>query len=151
VALAIEKIGLTPVLCDIETNSLNFEIQQLQQLTNANTLAIVVTHFAGLVYDFSLVQEIARHYQTFIIEDAAQSMGAKTHYQSVGLIGDIAFFSLAFGKGLTSAEGGVLFSRDLEINQQLYESSLTLPLLKQWELKRCLELMAYSCFIVLQL
>jgi dTDP-4-amino-4,6-dideoxygalactose transaminase len=61
VALAIEKIGLTPVLCDIETNSLNFEIQQLQQLTNANTLAIVVTHFAGLVYDFSLVQEIARH------------------------------------------------------------------------------------------
>lgn len=144
VALAIEKIGLTPVLCDIETNSLNFEIQQLQQLTNANTLAIVVTHFAGLVYDFSLVQEIARHYQTFIIEDAAQSMGATTHYQSVGLIGDIAFFSLAFGKGLTSAEGGVLFSRDLEINQQLYESSLTLPLLKQWELKRCLELMAYS-------
>lgn len=144
VALAIEKIGLTAVLCDLEPHKLNFDLLQLQQLTNTNTLAIVVTHYAGIAYDFSLVQEIAQHYQAFIIEDAAQSMGTKIYQQSVGLIGDVAFFSLAFGKGLTSAEGGVLFSRHLKINQQLSERSAQLPVLNKWETKRCLELIGYS-------
>ncbi|KAF1026971.1 MAG: GDP-perosamine synthase [Acinetobacter bereziniae] len=147
VALAIEKIGLIPVLCDVEQGNLNLNLCQLQRLTNTNTLAIVVTHFAGLAYDFSLVQEIAQYYQTFIIEDAAQSMGATISQQSVGLIGDIAFFSMAFGKGLSSAEGGVLFSRHIDLHQDLLNNVQTLPVLRYWEIKRCLELIAYSFFI----
>ena len=144
VALAIEKIGLIPVICDLEENRLNFDIYHLQQLTNDQTLAIVVTHFAGLVSDFSLVQEIARHYQTSIIEDAAQSMGASIQQQSVGLIGDIAFFSLAFGKGLTSGEGGVLFSKHAELHKKLHENVQQLPILRKWEIQRCIELFGYS-------
>lgn len=146
VALAIEKIGLIPILCDLEQASLNLDLCHLQQLTNTNTLAIVVTHFAGLVCDFSLVQEIARHYQTFIIEDAAQSMGATVSQQSVGLIGDIAFFSMAFGKGLSSAEGGVLFSRHIDLHQDLINNVKKLPVLRSWEIRRSLELIGYSFF-----
>ncbi|WP_151806397.1 DegT/DnrJ/EryC1/StrS family aminotransferase [Acinetobacter bereziniae] len=144
VALAIEKIGLIPILCDVEQANLNLDLCQLQRLTNTNTLAIVVTHFAGLVYNFSLVQEIAQHYQTFIIEDAAQSMGATVSQQSVGLIGDIAFFSMAFGKGLSSAEGGVLFSRHADLHQDLIDNAKKLPVLRYWEIKRCFELIGYS-------
>ena len=144
VALAIEKIGLMPIICDIEIDRLGFDIHQLKQLINANTLAIVVTHFAGLAYDFTQVQEIAKASHTFIIEDAAQSMGTTIQQQSVGLIGDIAFFSMAFGKGLTSAEGGVLFSQHAEIHQKLHENSKNLPVLRNWEIKRSFELIGYS-------
>ena len=144
VALAIEKIGLTPVVCDLEPHGLGFDIYQLKQIINAETLCIVVTHYAGLVYDFKQIQEIALENQIFIIEDAAQAMGATIHQHSVGLIGDIAFFSLAFGKGLTSAEGGILFSKNSEINQKLHIAAQKLPILQSWEIKRTVELIGYS-------
>ncbi len=144
VALAIEKIGLIPVVCDLEINGLGFDLDRLKQLINENTLTIVVTHFAGLAYDFSAIQDIAQQNQTFIIEDAAQSMGTTIQQQSVGLVGEIAFFSMAFGKGLTSAEGGVLFSKHADIHQALHENAQKSPQLFGWELKRSIELIGYS-------
>ncbi len=144
VALAIEKIGLIPVVCDLEINGLGFDLDHLKQLINENTLVIVVTHFAGLAYDFSAIQEIAGLNQIFIIEDAAQAMGTTIHQQSVGLMGDVAFFSMAFGKGLTSAEGGVLFSKHTELHQALHDNAEKLPELFGWELKRSFELIGYS-------
>ncbi len=145
VALAVEKIGFTPILCDLAPNSLEFDLKQLSQLSNTSTLAIVATHFAGLVCDLIAIQKIAHQHGIYLIEDAAQAMGAKTHTQSVGLIGDISFFSLAFGKGLTSAEGGVLFSRHLELHRKLLKNIAQLPTLHGWEIKRCLELIGYYC------
>lgn len=54
-----------------------------------------------------------------VIEDAAQGLGAFFGGRSVGLSGDIGFFSLAVGKGLTTYEGGVLFSRDPDLHAEL--------------------------------
>lgn len=144
VALAVEKIGLTPILCDLAPQHFHYDLDCLKQLSNHNTLAIVITHFAGLVYPFEAEQDIANLHDIFIIEDAAQAMGATYQQQSVGLKGDIAFFSLAFGKGLTSAEGGILWSKHPQIHQQLQQHCQNLPQLKLWETKRCIELLGYS-------
>ena len=68
-------------------------------------------------------------------------MGAFNGEKSVGLQGDIGFFSLAFGKGLTSAEGGLVFSKHPEIHRRLHQKAKELPKLKTWEIQRCLELL----------
>ena len=144
VPLAIEKIGLTVVLCDVKKDSFDFNLTELAAKSSANTLAILATHIAGLVCNLEAIKHIADQHRAFIIEDAAQAMGAQFQGQSVGLYGDIGFFSLAFGKGLTSAEGGVLFSKDPELHQKLNQACLDLPVLKHWEIKRTVELLGYT-------
>ncbi|MHA3049940.1 DegT/DnrJ/EryC1/StrS family aminotransferase [Acinetobacter sp. ANC 4639] len=144
VPLAIEKLGLTPIVCDLKKDHFDFDLNELALKTNANTLAIIATHIAGLVCDLAGIQHIADQHQTYVIEDAAQAMGAQYHHQSVGLFGDIGFFSLAFGKGLTSAEGGILFSKNPELQQKLHAACQDLPVLKDWELKRMIELVGYT-------
>ncbi|OTG67647.1 hypothetical protein B9T28_03255 [Acinetobacter silvestris] len=146
VALAVEKIGFVPVLCDLAPHSLDLDLQHLKQIANSSTLAIIATHYAGLVCDVTAIQYIAKQYDIYIIEDAAQAMGSKNGAESVGLVGDIGFFSLAFGKGLTSAEGGVLFSHNAELHRQLQEHTQILPTLYTLEIKRCLELIGYYLF-----
>ncbi|MHA3082379.1 DegT/DnrJ/EryC1/StrS family aminotransferase [Acinetobacter sp. ANC 5383] len=144
VPLAIEKLGLTPILCDLKKDHFDYDLNELALKTNANTLAIIATHIAGLVCDLEGIQHIADQHQTYMIEDAAQAMGTQYHHQSVGLFGDIGFFSLAFGKGLTSAEGGILFSKHPELQQKLHAACQDLPVLKDWELKRIIELVGYT-------
>ncbi|ENV46363.1 hypothetical protein P255_00502 [Acinetobacter brisouii CIP 110357] len=144
VPLAIEKLGLTPILCDLKKDHFDYDLNELELKTNANTLAIIATHTAGLVCDLAGIQHIADQHQTYMIEDAAQAMGAQYHHQSVGLFSDIGFFSLAFGKGLTSAEGGILFSKHPELQQKLHAACQDLPVLNNWELKRMIELVGYT-------
>ena len=145
VVLAIEKINLVPVICDLEKDSLDLNIEHLQQLITPQTLAIVATHYAGLAQNIITIKKIAEQHQCFLIEDAAQSMGAKFQKHSVGLIGDVAFFSMAFGKGLTSAEGGVLFSQDPSLHQAMQHTLVQISQQSSLELLRCLELFAYYC------
>ncbi|WOE31850.1 MULTISPECIES: DegT/DnrJ/EryC1/StrS family aminotransferase [unclassified Acinetobacter] len=146
VVLAVEKIGLVPVLCDLSLADYVMDEMQLVSLVNNNTLAIIVTHYAGLVYPFEQIQTLAKNVGCYIIEDAAQALGAQDKGQSVGLRGDIGFFSLAFGKGLTSAEGGLVFSRHSALHQELHDKAQQLPQLFLWELKRCFELIGYYLF-----
>lgn len=146
VVLAIEKIGLTPIICDLAPNSLALNLEQLKKSINHHTLAITVTHYAGLVNPFDDIKNLAKLFDCYIIEDAAQALGAFSGQQSVGLHGDIGFFSLAFGKGLTSAEGGLVFSKRPEIQQRLQKKAHQLPQLMSWELKRCIELFGYFLF-----
>lgn len=110
---------LTVKCCDLAPDSLELDLQALARLCDETTLAVVVTHMAGRVADVASASAIAGAVGAFVIEDAAQAMGARVADRSVGLEGDIGFFSLALGKGLTTAEGGVLFSRDAEIHRQL--------------------------------
>ena len=146
VILAIEKIGLIAKICDLNRNELTLDEHALQQLINETTLAIVVTHYAGLVNSLQNFASLTKKYDCYLIEDAAQAMGAFNGEKSVGLQGDIGFFSLAFGKGLTSAEGGLVFSKHPEIHQRLHQKAKELPKLKTWEIQRCLELLGYFLF-----
>lgn len=132
------------VPCDMEYGSINFDRERLAQLCDSQTLAIVVTHLAGRVADTAGAIQIATAQGAAVIEDAAQSMGAKNNGKSVGLAGDIGFFSLAMGKGLTTAEGGVLFSHSAELQREMAQQiARDLPWRAGWELRRITELWGY--------
>lgn len=140
VALAIHHCGLEIKLCDLAEKSFDLDFNHLELLLNEQVLAIIPTHLGGRIANVSKVKALATPYTISVIEDAAQAFGAE-----VGKQGDITFFSLAAGKGLTLFEGGLLTSPDGQIREQLQQVAMALaPKNISWELKRTVELFGYT-------
>jgi len=112
IALAIKRAGLNVLVCDINKENFNFEINRLRELCSKNNdiLTIVAAHLAGIPLDLEAIQNITKESGIFIVEDCAQSLGATYRGRKTGTFGDFAFFSLCRGKGLTIYEGGVIVS-----------------------------------------
>jgi perosamine synthetase len=145
VALAIHHCGLQSVLCDVRAAHFELDPVQLARVCNENTLAVIATHLGGRVADLAPVLGIAQQAGAYVVEDAAQSLGATLNNQAVGMIGDAGFYSLAVGKGLTLFEGGVLLAREENVRAQLRKTSdETIPARVVWEYRRSLELLAYA-------
>lgn len=145
VPIAVHSLGLRVQLCDTRRGHFDFDPGQLRRLADARTLAILPTHLGGRIADVELACEVARNAGAWVIEDAAQALGARVGNTSVGLRGDIGFFSLAAGKGLSLHEGGLLVSRDDELRAALaghavqhVRSSL------RWELLRSVQLIGLA-------
>jgi perosamine synthetase len=145
VALAIHRAGLKPRLCDLAVNHFDMDIAQLATLANARTLAIVPTHLAGRVADVNASLDIAHRVGAYVLEDAAQALGAQQEGRSVGLLGDAGFFSLAVGKGLTVFEGGLLLTRDVVLHDAFaasHDAVIKPDARMDWQ--RALELIGYT-------
>ena len=148
VALAAAHCGLTIRLCDIDPDTLAMNPSALASQCGPRTLAIVPTFIGGRIHDIRPVLDIAHQIGAWVIEDAAQAMGAR-HCDNtpVGMRGDIGFHSLAVGKGLTMYEGGVLMSRHAHLMQRFagIATAIASPRIG-WELRRSAELLAYAAF-----
>ena len=144
VALAVAHCGLELRLCDFAAGSIDFDPTQLARLCDERTLAVIPTHLGGRVADVDTALACARAVGAFVIEDAAQALGARVGERSVGLRGDAGFFSLAVGKGLTTYEGGLLVARDEALRAAFLAAARELtPFRCGWELRRSLELVGY--------
>ena len=144
VALAIAHCGLNAVLCDLRPDHFDMCLQTLERSCGGDTLAIVPTHLGGRLADVAGVKKIAQGVGATVIEDAAQSLGATWQGQPAGTLGDIGFYSLAVGKGLTLYEGGVLVTRDAAWRERMRTVAQQLaPRRLAWELRRLLELAGY--------
>ena len=148
VALAVAHCGLTLRLCDLQPDAPNMDPVALAAVCSAQTLAIVATYLGGRVLDIQPVLDCAAHVGAVVIEDAAQSMGARhADGTPVGMRGDIGFYSLAVGKGLTMYEGGILMSRHPHLRSALRSTAKKLaPRRIGWELRRSIELIGYAAF-----
>jgi dTDP-4-amino-4,6-dideoxygalactose transaminase len=145
VALAVLHCGLQPVLCDLLPGHFDLDPDHLARLCDEDTLAIVATHLGGRVANLAPLLAIARRTGASVIEDAAQSLGARWQGVPVGLAGDAGFHSLAVGKGLTTFEGGVLLTRDAPLRQRLLDTAADIaPFSWRWELQRSAELLGYA-------
>lgn len=121
--LAISHVGLRVKPCDTRLDRFDFDSEALAAGCNADTLCVVPAHLGGSPVDMDPVFEIARAAGAYVIEDAAQSLGASWRGRPVGTIADIGFYSLARGKGLTLYEGGVLVARDPDLREMLKKTS----------------------------
>jgi len=139
VALAIEYCGLKIILCDLAKNSFDFDFKQLASLFNEHILAVIPTHLGGRIANVTEVKKLASIHNITVIEDAAQALGAE-----VGKEGDIIFFSLAAGKGLTMYEGGLLTANTPKLRQNIADTVKEIPYHIVWEAKRIIELAAYT-------
>ena len=146
VALAIAQCGLQMRLCDLRADALDMDADCLRQLCSDKTLAVLPTHLCGRVADVDAALQCAHAVGAYVIEDAAQALGARCEGQSVALKGDVGFFSLAVGKGLSTFEGGVLITRDAVLRDVLRATGGDTKFNLCWELRRSVELLGYATF-----
>ncbi len=145
VAIAIAHCGLQPVACDLTPGGIDLEETELVRLIGPDTLAVMPTHLAGRVTRLEPALRLAARHGAFIIEDAAQALGAHIGTRLAGTIGDIGFHSLAVGKGLSLYEGGLLHARDPAMRAELARTAgELLPANRVLEWQRSLELAAYT-------
>jgi dTDP-4-amino-4,6-dideoxygalactose transaminase len=112
-AEVITAVGATPVFVDIDAQTFNFDVQQLEAAITERTKAILPVHLFGQPVDMTAVMAIAQSHHLAVIEDCAQATGAVWGDQKVGSIGHIGCFSFFPTKNLgASGDGGALTTND---------------------------------------
>jgi dTDP-4-amino-4,6-dideoxygalactose transaminase len=110
---AIELVGATPVLVDIEPDHFTLDPDRLEAAFTPRTKAIVPVHLYGQPVDLMPILEIARRHDVRVIEDCAQAHGAMYGGRRVGTWGDIACFSFYPTKNLGAiGDGGMIGTND---------------------------------------
>ena len=113
-AHAVEITGARPVFVDCDHLTGNIDTEALEQAITDRTRAISVVHYLGLPVDMERVIELARERDLFVVEDCALAVGASLNGVACGLLGDVGAFSFYPAKHITTAEGGMVVSRNLD-------------------------------------
>jgi perosamine synthetase len=118
-AHAVEFCGAKPVFVDAERRTGNIDIGQIESKITDRTRAISVVHFIGMPVDMDGINKIAQKYNLFVVEDCALAIG--TYFKGVhaGLYGDVGCFSFYPVKHITTAEGGMLITKNREIAERI--------------------------------
>lgn len=124
---SIAKAGLKIRICDIDTKTLNYDINELQNIDYSKVLAIVTSNLYGIPNDLSAIEELSKEKNIFLVDDAAQSMGAKIDNRYCGTFGDVGLFSLDKGKNITSIQGGVILTDSEDIASKLESELASIP------------------------
>jgi dTDP-4-amino-4,6-dideoxygalactose transaminase len=117
---AVALLGATPVLVDVNQDDFNVDTNQLEQLINERTKAIIPVHLFGQCSNMDAIMDMAKKHNLFVIEDTAQSTGA--HYRGTkfngmaGTIGDLGTTSFFPSKNLGCfGDGGAVFTNNDEL------------------------------------
>lgn len=111
--------GAIPVFADVELETGSISPECFEKLITKKTKAIIVVHQFGIPANMNAIMRIAKKHKIVVIEDCAQSHGAKYNGNFVGTIGHIGIFSLNVNKTIQSGEGGICITNDREINFRL--------------------------------
>jgi len=118
-AHAVAYTGATPVFVDAERNTGNIDIDAIAAAVGPKTKGISVVHYLGMPVDMVRVMEIAKANDLFVVEDCALAIGTSQNGTHAGLFGDAGVFSFYPVKHMTTAEGGMVITRDGELAQRL--------------------------------
>lgn len=108
---AVNYTGAIPVFADINSYDFNISYKNTVKKMNNKTKAIIIPHMYGIPADIEEFLELGIP----VIEDCAQSIGAKFKNQKVGTFGDVSIFSFYATKLLTTAKGGAIYSKNKEL------------------------------------
>ena len=86
----------------------NIDENSIEELINEKTKVIVPVHYAGVAVDMDKILELARRYNLYVVEDAAQAIDSFYKGRPLGSIGDLGAFSFHETKNIISGEGGLL-------------------------------------------
>ena len=102
----------TPVYADINPKTFNLDPEKIEEKITDKTKAIMPVHIFGNPCNMKEIERIAKKYNLFIIEDAAEAHGAIYDGRKVGSFSDIASFSFFANKNLTTGEGGMVVMKE---------------------------------------
>ncbi len=119
--------GGIPVFADLEADTCNVSANEIEQLLDDDTGAVLVTHLHGLACDIRRISQICKDREIPLVEDAAQAFGTKVDGQSVGTFGDAGAFSFGMYKNLNSFFGGMLVTRHAWLDQKIRARTEHMP------------------------
>jgi dTDP-4-amino-4,6-dideoxygalactose transaminase len=116
----IAILGAIPVYADIDEKTYNLDPNKIEAKITEKTKAIIPVHLYGQPCDMDSILSIAKKHNLFVIEDAAQALGAEYKGKKVGTFGDISCFSFYPSKNLGGfGDGGMLATKNDEYAEKI--------------------------------
>jgi perosamine synthetase len=114
---AIRYCGARPVFADCDPLTRNLTVKSIEAAITPRTRGVLLVHLFGLPGPVEDVQRYCEARGLWLVEDCAQSFGARINGRCVGSFGDAAIFSFFGNKVISTGEGGMVFARDPERRQ----------------------------------
>ncbi len=105
---AVLQAGFTPVFVDIERDTLNIDPAKMEEAVTDKTRAIMPVHLMGKPADMDQIMGVAKKYDLYVVEDAAEAHGAQYKGRNVGTIGHMAAYSTYVAHIISTVEGGIV-------------------------------------------
>ncbi len=124
-AEVVALLGLTPVVVDVDWETMNISIEGIRKAITPKTKAIVPVHLFGQCADMEQIMSLAREYDLYVVEDACQAIGAEYTFSTgvkrqAGTMGHIGCTSFFPSKNLGCyGDGGAIFTNDDELAQKM--------------------------------
>ncbi len=117
---AIARLNAKPVFVDINPLTYNIDPAQVEAAITDRTRAIIPIHLYGQMADMDPIMEIARRNELYVIEDAAQAIGAELNGRRAGSIGNMGCFSFFPSKNLGGfGDGGMITTNNAELAKRV--------------------------------
>jgi len=120
-ANAVAFTGAKPVLVDVDPSTWNIDSTKIEKKITKRTRAILVVHIYGLTCDMKPIKKLAKKYDLWVVEDAAEAHGAEYQGKAAGSLGDIAAFSFYANKIITTGEGGMITTNNAQIARNIIQ------------------------------
>ena len=124
-AEVVALLGLTPVVVDVDWETMNISIEGIRKAITPKTKAIVPVHLFGQCADMEQIMSIAREHDLYVVEDACQAIGAEYTFSTgvkrqAGTMGHIGCTSFFPSKNLGCyGDGGAIFTNYDELAQKM--------------------------------
>lgn len=131
---SIRYVGATPVFVDSEPHYWQANIADVERKITSKTKAILAVHLYGHPVDMFAINKLAKKYNLYVVEDAAEAFGSYIEGQHAGTFGDIGTFSFFANKTITTGEGGMVTTQcpKLDANIRLLKNHHSSLSKKYW-------------------
>ena len=145
VPASIARAGLKFRLVDVDPRTLGMDPQALDKADFSRALAVVTSNLYGIPNDLPAIEGIAKARGIFMVDDSAQSFGARVGGRAVGAFGDAGLYSFDKGKVICTIQGGAIVCRDERVARAIGGAMDALPASTLAEtFGNCLKLPIYS-------
>ncbi len=118
-AHAVELAGAKPVFVDCDRTTGNIDLDHLEEAITPRTKAIAIVHFLGMPVAMDRLMALATRRNILVLEDCALALGMRYQGVHAGLHGDAGCFSFYPVKHITTAEGGMVLSKNPDLVEKV--------------------------------
>ena len=110
------QLGMTPILCDINLEDLSVDLDDLEKIFKGDKPEVLLlVSVLGLVPDMTKIVKLCKKYNVILLEDTCEGMGSECGNKKLGTFGLMSSFSTYFGHHISTIEGGLVSTNDIEL------------------------------------
>ena len=114
-ANAVSYVGAKPVIVDVNPNTFQISVEEIENNITSKTKAIIPVHLYGNCPNLSKISKLARKYNLSVLHDSAEALGTEYKGKSSGSYKDVSIYSFYPNKLITTGEGGMLVTSNKSV------------------------------------